>query len=97
MSEVFLCRTGQLTTGSRRELKRAGIVVVEVEEPSACQFIRAGQPVSADDMLWACLDALNVDSGSYGRDQRERLARNLLRIVVDARKARDMISEASDG
>jgi len=90
MSEVFLCAKGQLDPRSRRDLRAAGIVVVEVENPERCQFIRATETVSADDMLWAVLDAINVKSGygSSGEGQRERLAMNLLRVVNDARKGK---------
>jgi hypothetical protein len=88
VSEVFLCETGQLSAASKRDLKKAGIVVVEVEDPSRCQFIRATETISADDMLWAAIDALRVESGNYGRDNRERLAHNLWVIVTDARNKR---------
>lgn len=91
MSEVFLCRTGQLTAASKRDLKKAGIVVVEVEDPSACEFIRSGETIAGDDMLWACLDALRVETGSYGRDQRDRLAQNLLKCMVASRTAKGQV------
>ena len=83
MAEVFLCRTGQLTAPARRELKRAGIVVVEVEDPAACQFIRSGIPVSSDDMLWAACDALKVSSSA-----RQGFADNMIYLVEDARQRR---------
>lgn len=86
MSEVFLCEKGQLDERSKRDLRKAGIVVAEVEDLARAAFIRASEVVSADDMLWACLDALRVDTGNYGRDQRERLVHNLFRVVVEDRK-----------
>ena len=87
MSEVFLCETGQLDDRSKRDLRKAGIVVVEVADPSKCQFIRATETISHDDMLWATLRALNHDGdvSNRGHAQREQLARNLFQIVVDAR------------
>jgi|HubBroStandDraft_6_1064221.scaffolds.fasta_scaffold00861_15 hypothetical protein len=90
MAEVFLCQSGQLTAASRREMKHAGIVVVEVADPAACQFIRATEVVSADDMLWAAIDALKVvgDHNNKGTEQRERLAVNLWKIVTAARQER---------
>ncbi len=90
MSEVFLCAKGQLDARSRRDLRAASVVVVEVENPERCQFIRATETISADDMLWAVLDAINVKGnyGSTGEGQRERLAMNLLRVVNDARKGK---------
>src|SRR5207302_9613404 len=70
MSEVFLVETGQLTPQSRRELKTAGIVVAEVAGITRCQFLRASEIISADDMLWAVLDALNLKSRlwKFGRE-----------------------------
>ena len=95
MSEVFLCRTGQLSAASRRELKRAGIIVVEVEDPSRCTFIRAGQVIDGDDMLWAACDAMRRGGdGSYGGDKvaadiRERFAVSIFELVdAAARTAR---------
>jgi len=83
MAEVCLVETGQLTPQSRRELKRAGIVVAEVADITRCQFVRASEIVNADDLFWAVLDALNLkaDYGSSGEKQREKLAVNLLAIV----------------
>jgi hypothetical protein len=94
MADVFLCRTGQLTAASRRELKRAGVVVVEVEDPSACQFIRATEAVSGDDMLWAACDALKrtynegySDKGGASRVHREKFALNLFELIDAAHSA----------
>ena len=79
MAEVFLCATGQLTAASRRELKRAGIVVVEVNDPSRCQFIRATEALSGGEMLHAACDALKRtykedynSEGSASKKHRER-------------------------
>jgi hypothetical protein len=90
MSEVFLCRTGQLSNAGRRDLKRAGVVVVEVEDPAECQFIRSTETIAADDMLWAALHALNVvgQYDSTGKIQREQLAKNLFSIMMDQRQER---------
>ena len=92
MAEVFLCRTGQLAPASRRELKRAGVVVVEVEDMAACQFIRATETIPADDMLWAACDALKRTydegynaKGSASRAHREKFALNLFELIDAAR------------
>jgi hypothetical protein len=87
MSEVFLCQTGQLTPASRRELKRAGVVVVEVEDPSRCTFIRAAETVSSSDMLWAAMNALQSQASSGARDQREQFVMNLAALVSAAHEA----------
>ena len=91
MAEVFVCKTGQLSTRSKSDLRKAGIVVVEVDDPASCQFTRSSEAIGADDMLWACLAALNHQPKGYGDDgkaQRELLARNLFNIVTDARAQR---------
>ena len=87
VSEVFLCERGQLDARATRDLRKSGVVVVEVDDPGKCQFIRATETVSGDDMLWATLDALNHNGGTYsvGDAQREKLARNLLAVVVASR------------
>lgn len=90
MAEVFLCQTGQLTAASKRQLKQAGVVVVEVADPSACQFIRSSSPVSGDDMLWAALDAMKrsyPEDRSYhiARQVRSRFALNLAELMNAAR------------
>jgi hypothetical protein len=105
MAEVFLCQTGQLSAASRRELKRAGIVVVEVEDPAKCQFIRATEMVSGDEMLWAACDALRATykdeysrEGSGSTKHREHFAVRLLELVDAARSARNPVKvERDDG
>lgn len=103
MAEVFLCQTGQLTPASRRELKRAGIVVVEVEDPAKCQFIKATETVSPDDMLWAACDALRATykdeysrAGSGSQQHREHFAVRLFELVDAARSARYPKKAATD-
>jgi hypothetical protein len=90
MAEVFLCEKGQLTDPAKHDLRKAGIVVAEVNDVTRCQFIRASEVVTGDDMVWACLQALNRQDYGNGSGQREQLARNLLAIVDAARtKTRD--------
>lgn len=83
-----MCERGQLDNRSKRDLRAAGVVVVEVDDPSKCQFIKANETINGDDMLWACLDALKTQGqyGSKGDVQRERLAFNLFRIVEEQRE-----------
>jgi hypothetical protein len=85
MAEVFLCESGQLTVATRRELKRAGIVVAEVADPSKCQFIRAGEVISGDDLLWAAMEALrHREYGDTGKGdwQRTRFADNIASVIM---------------
>ena len=80
MSEVFLCATGQLTGRAKSDLRKAGIVVVEVDDPSACQFIRSTETVPADDMVWAALDALAHGTSASGA--RDRYVGNLAEVLA---------------
>ena len=86
MSEVFLCRKGQLNLVGKHDLRAAGIVVVEVEDPAACQFIRSTETVGGDEMLWAAMDALKRTFGTYdkGEKQREQFALNIVNLVEAA-------------
>lgn len=90
MAEVFICPKGAITQPSKVALRKAGIVVVEADDPDRCTFIRASEVLSADDMLWAALSALNVKDGfgSDGKAQREALAKRLFQIV-DAKRVAD--------
>jgi hypothetical protein len=87
VAEVFLCKKGQLTQTGKHDLRKAGVVVVEVDDPSACQFIKSSDLVSGDDMLWAAMDALKRNFGSYekGEKQREQFALNMANLVSAAR------------
>lgn len=89
MAEVFLCPKDQLTEQARTDLREAGIVVVEVDDPSRCKFIRSTETVSTSDMVWAALTALNHKGGNYnrGEEQREQFTINLLTVLNAARNA----------
>lgn len=93
MAEVFICRKGDLDARSMRDLRKAGVVVVESADPASCSFIRSSEVVSGSDMLFAALDALNVGANepSFNSDrggrQREALAKRLFAIVSDNRKS----------
>jgi hypothetical protein len=91
VAEVFLCETGQLTDESRQALREAGIVAVEVRDPSKCRFIRSGETVSSTDMLWAAMNALGRDFGAYskGEKQREQFALNVAQLIEAAHKAQE--------
>ena len=89
VTEVFLCEAGQLNDESRRALREAGIVVVEVADPSRCRFMRSGETVSSTDMLWAAMNALGREFDTYnkGAKQREQFALNVVHLVEAAYKA----------
>lgn len=84
MSEVLLVKRGSVTKPNITAARKAGIVVIETDELTDVQFVRAGEIINNSDMLWAALEALTVETGTYGRDQRERLAHNMFRVMDDA-------------
>lgn len=91
MAEVLLVPPGAIKAADRKVLRDAGVVVVETADPAACQFVRAGEVVSSNDMLWAAMDALRTDKGygKTGEEQRMQLAVNIIGLVMDAREASD--------
>ena len=100
MAEIFLCQAGQLTAASRRELKRAGVVVVEVEDPAACQFVRSSETISHDDLLWAALEALrHREYGSTGKGdwQRSRFTDNVGEVIMAEHERSRKALAAKDG
>ena len=89
MAEVFMCPVGALTTESREMLIQAGVVVVECDDPDRCRFVRAGEIVSSDDMLWAAVAALKAMPEAHGaKVQREVFANNMFEIINAARNER---------
>lgn len=91
MADVFLCRKGALTQPSKVALRKGGVIVVEVENPDDCRFIKASEALSGDDMLWAAMDALrhNFGYGSEGKGQREQFTLNIFELLNAARGASD--------
>lgn len=85
MAEVFICPTGALTARTVRDLRKVGIVVVETDAPERCQFIRASMPVSADDMLWAALSALQEVQSTSAMQQREAFTKYVFQLMSVAR------------
>lgn len=92
MAEIFICPPGTLKDRDKRALRAAGVIPIETEHSERCQFIKASEVVSSSDMLWAALDAVNVDkdgTAQSGGAQRKRLAMNLLAVVNAARNRQE--------
>jgi hypothetical protein len=99
MADVFLCKTGSIDNRSKAALRKAGVVVVEAENPDDCRFIKASEVLSGDDMLWAATEALrrNFGYGNTGKAQREQFAFNLIGLIDAARTADKPKTEQVDG
>jgi hypothetical protein len=83
-AEILLTPPGAVTPEDREALRAVGVIVVETEDPHACQFLRSGEVISSSDMLWAAMDALRRDYGygDHGSKQREQLAHNLFSLIA---------------
>lgn len=88
MAEVFMAVRGQLNERGKSDLRKAGIVVVEVDDLTQAQFIRSSEMVNGDDMLKAAMNALRHTPTEYGKStgasQRNKLAWNLINLVDSA-------------
>jgi hypothetical protein len=89
MAEVFVCRKGSISKRSIIDLRAAGVVVVEADDPSSCTFIRSTETVPTDDLLWCALSALNSNKESFGEAAKQRavFAARMFEIVDEARKS----------
>lgn len=88
MAEVLIVKRGSMTKADVGLARRAGIVVVQVDSLADAKFVRANETIGHSDMLWAALEAL-AHKGGYGegKEQRERLAKNLFSIMDEAYQA----------
>ena len=88
MTDVLIVPPGAVEAADRKALRDAGVVVVELDDPTACQFVKAGETVSSSDMLWAAMDAIARDFGygNQGAKQREQLAMNLFSLINEQHK-----------
>jgi len=84
VSEIFVAEVGQLTNPSKTALRRAGVAVVEVGDITKCQFMRASEVISGNDLSWAALAALNHDGGygNTGGVQRRQFVENVAAVVA---------------
>lgn len=83
MAEVLIVKTGSVTKASLRDVRKAGIVVVESDTPERCVFMRAGEPIPSDGLLMAAMKALSLRSSSpgYGSAQREAFVDAVLELL----------------
>lgn len=84
MADVLLVPPGSITAADRDLLREVGVVVVETDDASKCQFLKATEAISSSDMLWAAMDALRRDFGygKEGKEQRQQLAQNLWTLIA---------------
>lgn len=83
MRQVIVFPRGQLASKDRERLTKAGMVVVEADDPSrVVTVIPASTLMSADDLVLACLTVLrtaqyggDVLRSSFAKDLADRIAK----------------------
>lgn len=81
MAEVLICPKGSITPQSVKALAKAGVVVVQSDSPERCKFIRAGESISSNDMLWAAMKALQSSTYSGADTQRQAFTKIFWELV----------------
>lgn len=55
---IFICKRGSITQPSKIDLRKAGVIVVEVDHPADCQLKRGDVSLSVDALLPPAMAAL---------------------------------------
>ncbi len=80
----ILLHKQKLTPTQIKKLEESGVVAIRTNDPKDFQFLDVRVPqIEMNDMVWACLDAVNAES--YNATARARLAANLLKIANEKR------------
>jgi hypothetical protein len=79
VSEIFVCKPGAVSGVDKTALRECGIVVVEMDDPSAFKLVSPTVELNAGDILTAALAAL-----STGSDDPVNPARRNRSAFVDA-------------
>jgi hypothetical protein len=85
MSEILITKPGALNQRDRALLRKSGVVCIEADSPTDVKLIAAsGAEVSAGNMLFAALKALNTNG--YTSDAREAFLKALVAGLELARE-----------
>jgi hypothetical protein len=67
MAQILLHKQA-LTTEQIAKLEAQGVIAIQTDKPKDFQFLDLRVPqIEMNDMVWACLDALNQDSSQKSR------------------------------
>ena len=55
---VLFVKPGAIKANDKGRLSKAGIIVVEIEDPAAVKLVRAGMELSHSDLLMAAMQAI---------------------------------------
>lgn len=78
-TSLFIAKPGTLSAADKKELRKAGIVVIEAADPADFRFIRAEAEVSGSDMLFAAMEALQNADGI--QTARQMFTFNIAKLV----------------
>lgn len=76
---------GSLSQADRRELRKAGVIVIEHNDPGSIRFLRPTSELDASDMLHCAMQALNKQIGQSAEAQRETFTR-LVAAAIAAKR-----------
>ncbi len=61
MTQILVTKPDVLNQRDKAALRKAGVVVVEADDPSAVKLLQPDAPeITGNDMLWAALKGLNA-------------------------------------
>lgn len=82
-----------LTPQQVEQLTGQGVIAIQTERPEDFQFLDLQVPrIELNDMVWACLDALDTDE-SYSKDSRRKLVSNLAHLARESRAKKEHAAE----
>lgn len=88
MPQILLHKQ-KLTVEQTEQLTAQGVIAIQTERAEDFQFLDLQVPqIELNDMVWACLDALDTDE-SYSKDSRRKLVSNLATLARDARAKKE--------
>jgi hypothetical protein len=81
----ILLHKQRLSKQQLAKLTAEGVVAIRTDDPESFRFLDVRVPqIQMNDMIWACLDAVNEDRWESA-PVTKRLAKNLLRIAQNQR------------
>lgn len=72
MSEIFVCKPGAVSEADKTALRECGIVVVEMDDPSAFKLVSSAAELDAGEILKAALIGLSTNSDFRSRQPQLR-------------------------
>ncbi len=63
---ILFVKPGAVKDIDKRRLSQAGVIVVEVEDPSSIKLVRAGYELPATALMAAAAKAIKESSATYG-------------------------------